>query len=70
MTCGGMMEIGRGYLGILLEIKMEIMELKVFHRPQIFLQADTTRLVGLILMETFGCLVGFSQVILTIYMHV
>jgi hypothetical protein len=57
MICGSMTEIGLGLLGILLEVKLEIMALKEFHRPPIFLVAEDSRLIGWIMMVTFGYLV-------------
>jgi hypothetical protein len=51
------MEIGRGFQ---VEMKMEIMVLKENHHPPIFLEAEHSRLIGLIVMETFGYLVVLS----------
>jgi hypothetical protein len=50
------MEIGRGFLVVILDIKMEIMALKEFHPHPMCLEQDITPLIGSITMETFGYL--------------
>jgi hypothetical protein len=61
MICGGMMmELGCGFLEVLLEIKMKHMASKDFLHPPIFLQTGITQLNGLIIKEIFGYLVEFS----------
>jgi hypothetical protein len=67
MTCGVTMEIGRGFLEVLLEINLEIMELKEFHHLPMFLDVEQARLLGLIMMETFGCLEEIALVIHNIH---
>jgi hypothetical protein len=62
MTCGGIMELGRGFLEVILQIKMEIMALKKFRHHPIFLEADLALLIGLIMKETFGYLVEVTRV--------
>jgi hypothetical protein len=56
MTCGGMMVLGHGFQEVLLEDKLEIMALKDYHQPPIFLGADKVLIIGSIMKETFGCL--------------
>jgi hypothetical protein len=56
MICGGIMEIGLGFLGVVPEIKMAIMALRVFHHPLIFLEVEETHLIGSIVTALCGCL--------------
>jgi hypothetical protein len=60
MNCGDTeipIKLGLGFLGVLLEINLELMVLKEFLRPPMFLEAETAPLIGLIMKETFGFLV-------------
>jgi hypothetical protein len=50
MEIGLGLGLGLGILEVLVEIKMDIMEIKEFHHPLIFLEAEDTRLIGLIAM--------------------
>jgi hypothetical protein len=61
MTCGGIkMEIGRGFLGVLVEMNLDIMVRKEYHYHPICLEADLLLQIGSIMKVTFGYLVALD----------